>query len=83
MSRPDRYSGPAAGILNALIISAGLYGLVVVVALAAGRSALLLCLVLLTGLLHACLTGPRRSAVTSKTQSVTQDGFAPTFSATK
>jgi hypothetical protein len=77
VSRPDRYSGPAAGILNALIISAGLYGLVVVVALAAGRNALLMCFLLLIGLLHAGLAGLRRSAVTSKTPPVTPEQSAP------
>jgi hypothetical protein len=83
MSRPDRHSGPAAGVLNALIISAGLYGLVVVVALAAGRNALLMCLLLLIGLLHACLTGLRRSAVTMTTPPVTQERSAPNFLAAK
>ena len=64
MSGSDRCSGPAVGILNALIICAGLYGLLVGAALAGGRSALLICLLLLMGLLHACLTGLARSAVT-------------------
>jgi len=65
VSGPDRRSGPAAGILNALIICAGIYGLLVGVAFAGGRSALLVCLLLLMGLLHAWLTGLARSAVTS------------------
>jgi hypothetical protein len=81
VSRPDRYSGAAAGILNALIISAGLYGLLVGVALAAGRNALLMCLLLLMGLLHAGLTGLRRSAATSNASPVTREQSAPTFSA--
>ena len=64
MSRPDRCSGPAAGILNALIICAVTYVLLVGVALAGGRIALLMGLLLLLGLLHACLTGLARTAVT-------------------
>ena len=61
MSRPGRCSGPAAGILNALIICAVAYGLLVGVALAGGRSALLTGLLVLMGLLHACLTGLART----------------------
>ena len=67
MSRPERLSGPAVGILNALIISAGLYGLLVVVALAAGRTGLLMCLLLLMGLLHGGLTTGHRSASSGAT----------------
>ncbi len=66
MSRPDRCSGPALGILNALIICAGIYGLLVGAALAGGRSALLMCVLLLMGLLHACLTSLPSNAVASK-----------------
>jgi hypothetical protein len=66
VSGPDRCSGPAAGILNALIICAGSYGLFVGAALAGGRSALVVCLLLLMGLLHGCLTRPAHGAVTSK-----------------
>ena len=64
MSRPVRCSGPAAGIRNALVICAGTYGLLVCVAFAGGRSALLMCVLLLMGLLHACLTGLARTAAT-------------------
>jgi len=75
VSGPDRCSGPAVGILNALIICAGLYGLLVGVALAGGRSALLMCLLLVMGVLHGCLTGLARRAVTSNSP------FAPERSA--
>ena len=63
MPGPDRCSGPVAGILNALIICAGIYGLLIGVAMAGGRSALLMCCLLLIGLLHGCLAGLAQSAV--------------------
>lgn len=50
-------SGPAVGILNGLVICAGLYGLLGVTVLLGGLSALLLSLLLAVGLLHGCLTG--------------------------
>jgi hypothetical protein len=65
-----------------LIICAGIYGLLVVVALAGGRSALLMCLLLLLGLLHGCLPGLARSAVSSKSALVDSERSAPHFSAT-
>jgi hypothetical protein len=49
-----------------LIICAGFYGLFVGAALAGGRSALLMCLLLLVGLLHGSLTGLAHRADTSK-----------------
>ena len=77
MSRPDRCSGPAAGILNALIICAATYGLLVGVALAGGRTWLLdQGLLLLMGLLHACLTGLARTAATP-TMSIRKPTFTP------
>ena len=79
MSRPDRCSGPVAGILHALIICAGFYGLLVGVALAGGRSALLMCLLLLLGLLHACLTGLGGSVVSSKSPTVDLERASPDF----
>ncbi len=78
MLGPDRSSGPAVGILNALIACAGIYGLLVGASLAGGRSALLMCLLLLLGLLHACLTGLTRSAVTSKGSPVAFERSATT-----
>ena len=81
MSSPARCSGPAAGILNALIICAGFYCLFVGVALAGGGSALLASVLLLMALLHGCLTGPARSAVTSKRAPVAFERSTPTYSA--
>ena len=72
-------SGPAVGILNALIICAGSYGLLVGVSLTGGRSALFMCLLLLMGLLHACLTGQVRTAVTSKSPPGSLEGSATRF----
>ena len=60
MSGPARDSGPAVGILHGVVLCAGGYGLLVAVALVVGRSALVMCLVLLVGLLHAWLTGLAR-----------------------
>jgi hypothetical protein len=74
-----RSTGPAAGILNALIICAGGYGLLVGVALAGGRSALLMCLLLVLGLLHGGLTGLASIATTSKSPSVAVERSAPHF----
>ena len=79
MSSPARCSGPAAGILNALIICAGVYSLLVGVALAGGRSALLASVLLVMALLHGCLTGPARSAVTSKRPPVAFERSTPAF----
>ena len=84
MSGPDRCSGPAAGILNALIVCAGIYGLLVGVTLVGGRSALLVCLLLLMGLLHGCLTGLARSAVTSTNRPIALERYAgPSLSDTR
>jgi hypothetical protein len=79
VSGADRCSGPAAGIVNALIMCAGIYGLLVGVALAGGRSALLMCLLLLMGLLHGCLAGLARSAVTSASPPVALERSARHF----
>ena len=79
MSGPERCPGAAAGILTALVWSAGVYGLLVGVALAGGRGALLLCLLLLMGLLHAYLTGQARSAVTSASPPVAAKRYARHF----
>ena len=76
MSGPDRCSGPAAGILNALVMCAGIYGLLAGVILVGGRSALLVCLLLLMGLLHGCLAGLARSAVTSTSPPVALERYA-------
>ena len=82
MSGPDRCSAPAAGILNGLIICAGIYGLLVGVAVAGGRNALLMFLLLLMALLHACLTGLARSAVAPKSPPVALERSAVTFQPT-
>ena len=79
MSGPDSCSGPAAGILNGLTICAGIYGLLVGVAVAGGRSALFMCLLLLMALLHACLTGLARSAAAVKGPPVALERSAVTF----
>ena len=81
MSGPERRSGPAVGLLNAVMICAGGYGLFACIALAGGRSAILMCLLLLMGLLHACLKGFRTAvAFTSSPAALERSTVA--FSAT-
>ena len=72
MPGPARCSGPAAGIFNGLVLCAGIYGVLVGVAVAGGLGALLTCLLLLMVVLHGCLTGvthtgrPHRSQPTTR-----------------
>ena len=68
---------PAVGILNAVILSAVIYGLLVGVALTGVRNALFMCLLLL-GLLHACLTGLARSVVTQRESTLNRGVSATT-----
>jgi hypothetical protein len=69
---------PAVGILDAVIVCIGTYALLVCAALAGGRGALLLCLLLLLGLVHACLTDLARSAVTQDESTVNRGVWATT-----
>jgi len=69
---------PAVGILNAVILCAATYGLLVGVAVSGGRDALLMCLLLLLALLHACLTGLARSAGTQRESTPNRGASATT-----
>ena len=69
---------PAVGILNAVIVCAATYGLLVGVALTGGRNGLFMCLLLLLALLHACLTGLARDAVTQRESTLNRGVWATT-----
>ena len=59
-----------SGILNALGVCAATYALLVGAALAGGREALLIGVLLLLGLVHASVTGLARTAVTQRASTV-------------
>ncbi len=70
--RSDGRTDAAAGILNALILCAAFYGLLVGVALVGGRGALLLLVLLVVGLLHAAVTGLAETRAATRSPSVVE-----------
>ena len=69
---------PAVGILNAVIVCAATYGLLVGVALTGGRNVLFMGLLLLLGLLQAGLTGLARRPENQRESTLNRGVWATT-----